>query len=204
MKKNVVILAGLVTLLWSLSALAQPAPAPALEPSADVHNALRQLKSRLVDAMNKGDIEAMLAELHPDVVVTWQNAEVSHGRDGVRAYLQRMMKDPNHVVQGYHAEIDVDDLTKLYGDTGIAYGKSVEQFQLKGGMNFTLNGRWSATIVRENGKWMLASIHASSNLFDNPLVAAAKKTLYVGVAVSFVVALLLGWFIGRRSSRARA
>jgi uncharacterized protein (TIGR02246 family) len=202
MKKNVVLLAGLVATLWSFSVLSQPAPSR--EPNADVHNALRQLKTRLVDAMNKGDIESMLAELHPDVVVTWQNAEVSHGRDGVRQYLKRMMKDPNHVVEGYHADIEVDDLTKLYGDTGIAYGTSVEQFRLKGGMNFTLNGRWSATMVRENGRWLLANVHASSNLFDNPLVAAAKKTLYVAVAVSFIVALLLGWFIGRRSSRARA
>lgn len=201
MKKNVVRLACLVAALWSFAAASQPASAP--EPNADVHNALRQLKTRLVDAMNKGDIEAMVAELHPDVVITWQDATVSHGRAGVRQYLQAKMKGPNAVVESYHATIDVDDLTKLYGDTGIAYGSSVEEFRLKGGMNFTLKGRWSATMVRENGRWFLASVHASSNLFDNPLVAASKKMLYVAVAISFVIALLLGWLIGRRASRAR-
>ncbi|HKR66818.1 MAG TPA: nuclear transport factor 2 family protein, partial [Thermoanaerobaculia bacterium] len=78
-------------------------PAIAQEPDAAVHNALRALKARLVDAINRNDIDAILAELHPNVVVTWQNAEVSHGRDQVRAYLERTTRGPNPIVNRYHA-----------------------------------------------------------------------------------------------------
>ena len=173
------------------------------EPNADVHNALRQLKTRMVAAMNRNDIDAMLAELHPDVVITWQNAEVSRGREAVRAYLVRNTRGANPIVKSYHADIDVDQLTALYGgDTGIAYGSSTERFDLRGGMNFTLHGRWSATMVNDHGRWLLASVHASSNLFDNPLVSATKKMLYVAVTIAFVVALVLGWFLGRRRAAA--
>lgn len=204
MSKRVVCLTAFLAVFCTLPARPQPAtpPGPA---NADVHNALRALKTRLVDAMNRSDIDGMLAELHPNVVITWQNAEVSRGHKGVREYLERMTKGPSPIVHGYHADIDVDDLTTLYGDnTGVAYGSSVETFDLAGGRKFTLHGRWSATMVRENGRWLLANVHASSNLFDNPLVDAAKKTLYLGVLISFLIALLIGWLIGRRSSRARA
>jgi ketosteroid isomerase-like protein len=193
MKKRAIFLT--VFLAWTFPAWTQPA----------IHDALRALRGRLVTAMNKNDIDGILAELHPNVVVTWQNAEVSRGPAGVRAYLERMTKGPNPIVRGYHAEINVDDLTTLYGEnTGVAYGSSVENFDLAGGQSFTLHGRWSATMVRENGRWLLASVHASSNLFDNPLLNAAKKFLYLGIAVSFLVALLIGWFVGRRFSKPAA
>ncbi len=193
MKKRAIFLT--VFLAWTVPAWTQPA----------IHDALRALRGRLLTAMNKNDINGILAELHPNVVVTWQNAEVSRGPAGVRAYLERMTKGPNPIVRGYHAEINVDDLTTLYGEnTGVAYGSSVENFDLAGGQSFTLHGRWSATMVRENGRWLLASVHASSNLFDNPLLNAAKKFLYLGIAVSFLAALLMGWFVGRRFSKPAA
>ncbi len=182
-----------------------PPPSLAQEPNAAIHDALRALKARLMTAVNKNDIDGILAELHPNVVVTWQNAEVSRGRQGVRAYLEAKTKGTNPIVRGYHADINVDELTTLYGEnTGVAYGSSIEQFNLAGGQGFTVHGRWSATMVKENGRWLLASIHASSNLFDNPLLNGAKKALYVAVPISFVVALLIGLFLGRRTARARA
>jgi hypothetical protein len=98
--------------------------------------------------------------------------------------------------------VNVDELTTLYGNnTGVAYGSSVEQFDLRGGQKFTLNGRWSATLVNENGRWLIASVHASSNLFDNPLINSTKKMMYIAVAIAFLVALLIGWIVGRRTSR---
>lgn len=189
-----------ILVLLSSSAIAQPA---APEPNADIHNALRALKSRLVDAINRSDIDAMVAELHPNVVITWQDATVSKGRDGVKAYLTSKLRGENPVVKHYHADVEVDALTTLYGgDTGIAYGSSVEQFDLRGGAKFTLNGRWSATMVNENGRWYLASVHASSNLFDNPLVKATKKLLFIILAIAVVVAFVIGWLIGRRKAGA--
>jgi ketosteroid isomerase-like protein len=179
-----------------------PSALAAQVPNAAIHDALRALRGRLLTAMNNNDINGILAELHPNVVVTWQNAEVSKGPPGVRAYLERMTKGPNPVVKAYHADINVDDLTTLYGDsTGVAYGGSVEKFDLAGGQSFTLRGRWSATLVKENGRWLIASVHASSNLFDNPLLNVARKSLYVGVAVAFVVALFIGLFVGMRFAR---
>lgn len=152
-------------------------PLAAAEPDVDIHNALRALRARILDAANKGDIDGVVAQMHPNVVVTWQEAKVSHGRGAVRAYLAGKLKGPNPVVKSYHADFEVDDLTALFGPTtGIAWGTSTETYDLGRGEKFTLHGRWTATIVNENGQWLLASLHTSSNLFDNPLLQSAKRS----------------------------
>jgi ketosteroid isomerase-like protein len=164
-----------------------------------VHNELRALQAGLVDAMNKGDIDRELTYMHPNVVVTWHNAEVSRGRDGVRAYLTRMFSGPNRAVSGYSATIDADELTILYGgDTGISFGSAVEHFKLNNGKTLDLPARWSATLVKEGDKWLIASLHASDNLFDNPLLAMAKRTAYWAGGIALVVGLIIGSLLTRR------
>lgn len=160
------------------------------------HDALRLLRDGLIAAMNAGDIEQTLSYLHPNVVVTYQNAEIARGREGVRSYYNKMVLGENPVVASYAIKPAVDELTILYhGHTGISFGSAVEHFQLTNGKDFTLNSRWSATLVKENGQWLIASAHASTNLFDNPLLDIAKRMMYWagagGLAVGVVVGLLL-------------
>ena len=179
------------------------APLPALSQEDPAHNELRALRDGLLDAIKKGDVERELTYLHPNVVVTWQNAEVSRGHDGVRAYLNRMLNGPSKIVSDYKFDVSVDELTILYGgDTGISFGKSQEHIGLATGTNIDYPARWSATLVKEDGKWLVASLHASSNLFENPFLATTKRLMYIGCAVALVAGLLIGWLVGRRRKAA--
>src|SRR5260370_24407979 len=105
------LIAALVFL--SLAALPVSSQAP-LPKDESIHNELRTLRDGLIDAMNKGDIDRELTFMHPNVVVTWHNAEVSRGPDSVRAYLTRMLSAPNKNVSSYSATVDVDNRTILY------------------------------------------------------------------------------------------
>jgi ketosteroid isomerase-like protein len=172
----------------------------AIEPPE--HAALRMLRGRLLESVNKMDVDGILENLHPNVVVTWQNAEVSRGHQGVRDYLARMTGGANPIVRSFKTDVNVDELTVLYGEnTGIAFGSSTDRFDLTGGLDFTLNGRWTATLIKDKGRWLVASMHASTNLFDNPLLNIAKKAVYIGVPASFLVALAIGLFVGRSLSK---
>jgi ketosteroid isomerase-like protein len=136
-------------------------------------------------------------------VITWHNAEVSRGRDGVRAYMDRMLNGPNKVVESYKADVNVDELTILYGgDTGISFGSAIEHFKMANGKTMDLPARWSATLVKENGQWLIANLHASDNLFDNPLLNAAKAALYWVGGAGLLLGLVIGFFLGRRGRRA--
>ena len=175
---------------------------PALENPA--HQELRQLRDGLLAAMNKGDLEGTLAFLDTNCVITWHNAEVSRGHEGVRAYFNRVMTGPNKIVESFHCEINVDEKTILRdGDNmGISFGSSDEHFKLAGGKNLDVKGRWTATLVKENGHWLVASLHASTNLFDNVMLDLAKKTAYVAAAICLATGLIAGWLLGRRRKRA--
>jgi uncharacterized protein (TIGR02246 family) len=177
---------------------APPAPAPAATDEA-AHNELRAFRDGLLDAMNKGDLERELAYFHPNAVVTWHNAEVSRGRDGVRAYLNRMLTGPDKIVESYKGDVNVDELTILYGgDTGLSFGSAVEHFKLADGKTLDLPARWSATLVKEDGKWLIANLHASDNLFDNPVLAMTKRMIYWVGGITLLAGLAAGFVLGRR------
>ncbi len=153
--------------------------------------------------MNKGDIERELTYLHTNVVVTWHNAEVSRGREGVRAYYNRLTSGPGKMVDKFSAEVNVEELTILHGEnTGISFGSSTEHFKLTNGRSFDLKGRWTATLVREDGKWLIASLHVSTNIFDNVMLDMLKKRAFAAVAIVFFVGGGIGWLISRRRKAA--
>lgn len=196
--------AVLALLVLSLPLAAQdpaapPVPAPA-DPAAEdavLHDELRALKAAAVAAIDAKDFEALSAHLAPDVVVTWQDAQVSRGPDQVKAYIARMLEGSARIVKSFRTEVTVDALTVLYGgDTGVSYGSSVDRLELATGTTLALQSRWTATLVKRDGRWLIASFHTSSSLFDNPLLRAAKKTavwaglggVLLGGAAGFLIA----------------
>ncbi len=201
----------LTVLMLLLATTAATAPVlsqtPAPPNNDAIHADLRTFRDGLLAAINKGDVEGELTYFHPNAVVTWHNAEVSRGRDGIRAYMKRMLDGPNKVVASFKADVNVDELTILYGGnnggtTGISFGSAVEHFTLANGKSLDLPSRWSATLVKDGDKWLIANLHASDNLFDNPLLNLAKQTAYWAAGIALVVGLLAGWLIGRRRKQA--
>ena len=185
-----------------IAALLAGAGLPAQTAEDPAHAELRALRDELVDAVNQRDMPRLLRHLHPDVVVTWQNAEVSRHPDGVRAYLTRMLEGPNSIVQSFSTTVNVDELTILHGgDAGVSFGSSLDRFALRGGQTFDLNSRWSATLVRVDGRWVIASFHSSTNLFDNPLLNGAKRLAMYGAAGALAAGLVVGFIAGRRRGR---
>ncbi len=159
------------------------------------HNELRALRTQVIDAITKGDNEAVMRHVHPNVVVTWQNAEVCRGVEGLRTFFNKMAKD---TFRGYKVPPTPDDLTILYGgDMGVSFGHVVAEYNLLG-KKLEFKSRWTATIVKENGRWLLASYHISLNALDNPILNTAKQSLiWIGVGAG-VIGLIIGVLVGRR------
>ena len=142
--------------------------------------------------------------LDPDVVVTWQNGEVSRKPDGVKAYYDRMMKGPQRVVDTLTIDPTVEELTHLYGDTGVAFGSSKDHYKLADGKDFDLLSHWTATVVKKDGKWKIAAFHASANMFDNAVLRLAvfrvsSWTGGIALVAGIVVGVVLGKVFRKRS-----
>ena len=158
-----------------------------------VHNQLRALRDGMLNAFEQRDIDRMLTYLHENVIITYQNAEVSRGHSGVRAFHERMTgKDA--MVTTLSTKFRVDELSIMYGDdTAVAFGDIDDTFELTGGMNFDLSSRWTATLTRENDRWLIAALHVSTNMFDNGVSDLLIKWNSIKVGLS---ALLIGAVLG--------
>jgi len=169
------------------------------EENKATHDELRAMRDGLLAAVNKNDVEGIVGYMETNVVVTWQNAEVSRGREGVRAYYDGLMAGPNRLIQSFSTTVNVDELTILYGDsTGIAFGSSDDHFKLTSGLDLSLKDRWTATVVKEQGRWLIASFHISANVFNNQLLSGAKKLLYWAAPACGIIGLFVGLLIAKR------
>jgi ketosteroid isomerase-like protein len=216
METRLMILAWLaLSLCFTFDALAQPPAEPAAAPpeaaaaettavkaDEDTHNELRAMREALTKAVFDGDVNAQLERVHDNVVVTWQNNEVVRGKDGLNEYLEEINGGNERVFQGYKVPPTADDLTLLYGgDAAIAFGSSTPHYKL-GGMEFDLENRWTATLVKDDGTWKIAAYHVSGNILDNPVLDVAKRSLYwiggSGVLVGLLLGAILSWLMKRR------
>jgi len=170
------------------------------------HKELRALKDELTAAFNKRDLDALLKHVHKDAVVTWQNAVVSRGHKGVRDYYEKMLVGDKSIVIDVKSAPEVGELSVLHGGenplTAVAYGTLNDQYKLRDGMEVKLDSVWSATLVKEDGRWLIADFHASTNTFDNAVMnIAVQKTLTIagggGAAVGFLLGIVL-MFVFRR------
>ena len=178
-------------------------PEPAEEDPA--HDELRAIRDAIMENVDT-DLDAALLHVHENVVITRQDASVNRGHNGIREYFDRMMVGPDRVVESVVHELTVDELSILYGgDTAIAFGDLVQNFELVGGRNFKLHSRWTVTAVKEDGEWLVASAHISANVFDNALLwlylkRAAGAAGALGLVTGIVLTLLVTRLRKRKSS----
>jgi uncharacterized protein (TIGR02246 family) len=179
---------------------------PAKEDPA--HEELRGLMKEILAASNADNVDKMLAVFEADAVVTWQNGEVTKGPKEIKAFFERMNKGHNRVVEKSTIKPVPDELAVLYNDgkTAVAWGKSQDHYVLTDGTEFDQDTRWSATLVKKNGKWKVASVHISVNLFSNPILnLAVKKTATWmgagGAGIGALVGLVAGWVLFRGRSK---
>lgn len=181
-----------------------PAPAPATVSPDALHDELRRLRDDVLAGIERGDFEAIAPHLHPNVVFTPMNNEVCRGPQEIRAYFDKMLKGPNPVVKSVRFDLEVDRLTDLYGDTGLAFGTSNDHYTLTNGMEFPVATRWTCALVRQDGRWLISAFHASANVFENPILERSRQgAMLKGGGIGLVAGLALGALVASVLARRR-
>lgn len=103
-------------------------------------------------------------------------------------------------------EAEADEAAQIYvGTFAVARGSTKERYELADGRGFDIDGRWTATAVKENGRWTVLAVHSGVNFLDNPVVNAIERhslTFAAGTAaVGAVIGFLLGFFIRRHRAK---
>jgi ketosteroid isomerase-like protein len=166
--------------------------------------ALLKILSAVETAINAQDIEGIIAQMRPDCTVIWWNAEISRGHEEIRAYYRRMVKDEGRYISKYTTQAKLGAHARFVGsgaDVALADGTMEDEFFpiIRG--PFKLNSRWSATAAKSAGDWKIVSLHLSSNVFTNTLIAELTRALWYAGAAGLVVGGLAGWLVGRRRAK---
>lgn len=181
--------------------------AGAQEPAASIeqdHDALRGLQAAMEEALNKRDLDALLANVDDNVAFTAMNAEAGYGKQHIRNYFDRMLNGPNKIVQDIKVDFVPDKLSVFYGpDVAVSAGNAASHYELTNGLKFDINARWTATLVRKDGRWLVGAFHYSANVFKNPIMEQQRKFLLVAGGGVAIVLAILAFFLGRRSGRSR-
>jgi len=176
-------------------------PLAAQEDEEALHQQLRDTRAEIVAAIESRDPEKILPLIHPEVVVTWQDATVCHGTAELRDFYERMGKDAFVAFKVPH---EADKLSVLHGgDTAVATGRVVADYHLLG-KAFEFESRWTATLIRQDGRWLVAAYHVSLDSLDNPVLDAAKSAVWIAGGAGILGGIAIATLFGRIRRRAAA
>jgi hypothetical protein len=168
------------------------------------HEELIALRDRLLKAYDAKDIDGVLAEVDENVVVTWQDAVISRGPEGIRKYYEEKVGSPDSIVKDMKTKCTIDRYSQLYNDrsTAVAAGTLEQDFTLRDGKQFQLVSPWTATLVKQGEDWKIAAFHVSTNMFDNGVLHlyVQQNRLWAG-GIAAGVALLIGLLLGMAFAR---
>ena len=173
------------------------------DPYAEDRQALIRVFREIEAAINAQDIDRMVAQMRPDATITWWNGEISRGHAEIKAYYQRMVKGEQRYIDKYVTSAKIGAPARFYGngEVAVADGSTEDEFFPVSRKPFRLSSRWTSTSVKFEGQWKVVSLHLSSNVFTNSLIAEAKDAaIYAGIGGA-LGGILVGWLMGRARKR---
>jgi hypothetical protein len=177
------------------------------DPHAEDRKALLKVFREIEAGINDQNVDRMVAQMHPRATVTWLNGEISRGHDEIKAYYHRMVKGEKRYIDKYLTAAKVGAPARFYGNgqVAVADGTTEDQFFPVARGPFQLSSRWTSTSAKFDDQWKVVSLHLSSNVFTNSLIAEATDAAWytgaAGAVAGLVLGLLIGWMVARRRSR---
>ena len=128
------------------------------------------MRADLIKAFNERDLELLLSYCHADVIATWPHGRVAVGHDGVREAIAELLGGDQQIIESYRTDPVVESRIVLNdGQTVVSRGKFNDEYTLARpkGKTVRLDSNWTATLVKIDGRWLIASFHMSTNAFGN-------------------------------------
>ncbi len=170
-----IILSILICMTANLSYSADMSP----DVEAD-HQALRDLKKNVVDAINGQDIDTLLTYFSKPFAFTTVTQEVLTDEKAVKDFYHRMLKSEDSPIKALTVAPEADILTYFLSDTaGYCYGTSKDTYTLRSNdRKIEINSRWTAVVVKEGNAWKISVVHLGVDFVDNPIIEARSMSLW--------------------------
>lgn len=176
------------------------------DPSRDEdRKALLAIMADVEQGINDGDIDRMAKHMDESGIVTWLNAEVSKGPEGVRDYYNRMVgTGPDTILSKYVTHPKNEGPARFYGDVAVVNGVTLDEFTPHRRSVFKFDSRWTSTLVKRDGVWKIATLNLNTNTFNNVLIHELQSMNYWFAGGGVLGGLMLAGIVGvlrKRSAR---
>ena len=179
-----------MTRLLATAALLALAPAGLGAP--DYQTAVAELVREVEAATNTADAGALKRRAADGVVMISKNGEIVVGHQALADYLDRMI-GARASLKAMHSSVRLAGQPLALGERfAVAYGTSHDRYAFAVGPELAITTLWSAGLALEGTEWKVASIHFSFDLFDNPLLAAARRAVWWSAAAGLILGLGCG------------
>ncbi len=164
------------------------------------HDELRALLRTATEAMNSKNFDALTPLFHGKCSITTVDQKLFTNVADFKTYCEGLSKGDKAVVKSIVFKPEADALTEFVGDNiGLSHGVSTDAYTFPDGDVRTMTSRWTATVIKDNGKWKILNLHIGTNFLDNPVVAALKGYVYKaglgGGAGGLIVGFAVAWFL---------
>lgn len=191
--------AALAIAVATAAAAIELPPLDPKDPQMSDRKALRDILAATEQAFNKVDVEAVIKVLDKDAVVVWQDGVRTTSHEQVREHYKQTFQGAGAILKSIDIKAAAGGPARFYGDSNaVAFGTTKEIYQLVAGGAVTLDGLWTAHLVKRDGAWKATALHFSTNPFDNDVIRQAGRLSWMLGAGGILIGLLLGWLLMRR------
>lgn len=168
------------------------------------HQALRKLMVEATAALNDLDAGALGKHLADGFVLTFADQTVITDPAQLDGYIASYFTGENAPVKSVRFIPEATEKV-LFIDarTGVVYGTSADTYTLANDTSLVFDTHWTATVVKQEGRWLVQTFHAGVNMLDNPILDAAGQGSLLSGGIALVVGLLIGALLMRMFRRRR-
>ncbi|MCA9407932.1 MAG: nuclear transport factor 2 family protein [Candidatus Omnitrophica bacterium] len=160
------------------------------------HQEIRQLLADVTNAINTEDTDNISSFFTKEYIYVGADQSVITHRKEFLEYYNKLLGGEDALLKSLNFKPKALTKTKFIQDNvGIVHGESDDTYVLANGHKTNVQSKWSATLLKEGGKWKVASLHNGVNFYDNPEIdnfinfwkMIALGALVVGFILGFVV-----------------
>jgi ketosteroid isomerase-like protein len=154
------------------------------------NEAIRNVFNVFSTAINTKNNGKLLSVMKPQAILIGNNQELISGKKSVEEYFPKTL-GTNYKFERIGFSIEPGAMIDIKGDMATVYGRGTEKYKLDS-VEYTVQTRWSATVVKDGEEWKIASFHSGVNFTDNSIIKSFEEFGWkAGIAAG-----LIGLFIG--------
>ena len=166
-------------------------------------DAIIRTREIALEALNTRNFTKIDPYLHPQFIITTVDNQVFHTTSEFEKYWNQQFSS---TIENIKMQLQGETIrTFLSPEIDVAAGGAITTFSFKDGKSANMTLRWTAVLQKLEDKWMIQSLHFSSNLMDNPVLNAARqlnKTLGVAAGLGgFLLGAATMVILNRRTKR---